>query len=122
MPDKTKIYQYRAHVASVYDGDTFRADVDLGFFTWIKNEQFRLARLNAPEVRGDERDQGLISRDRLRDLILDRDVIIETEKKGKFGRYIAEVFLEADDGTLVGILDDTARDPSDTPTPERGDA
>jgi micrococcal nuclease len=105
MPDKTKIYQYRARVVSVYDGDTVRADVDLGFFTWIKNEQFRLARLNTPEVRGEEREDGLIARDRLRELILDRDVVIETEKKGKFGRYIAEVFLEADDGSLVNVND-----------------
>lgn len=105
MPDKTKIYQYRAHVVSVYDGDTFRADVDLGFFTWIKNEQFRLARLNTPEVRGDERAEGLIARNRLRELVLGQDVIIETEKKGKFGRYIAEVFLDADDGSLLNVND-----------------
>lgn len=104
MPEKTKIYQYRAHVVSVYDGDTLRADVDLGFFTWIRSEQFRLARINAPEVRGPERDQGLITRDRLRELVLDQDVIIETEKKGKFGRYIAEIFLESD-GELVNIND-----------------
>ncbi|NBB74469.1 MAG: nuclease [Bacteroidetes bacterium] len=104
MPEKTTIYQYRAHVVSVYDGDTLRADVDLGFFTWIRNEQFRLARLDAPEIRGAERDDGLVARDRLRELVLDRDVVIETEKKGKYGRYIAEVFLE-DDSTLVNVND-----------------
>ena len=105
MPDKTKIYQYRARVVDVYDGDTLRADVDLGFFTWIRNEQFRLARLDAPEVRGDERDDGLVTRDRLRELVLDKNVIIETEKKGKYGRYIAELFLEDDDGALVNVND-----------------
>ncbi len=116
MLDKTKIYQYRARVVSVYDGDTLRADVDLGFFTWIKNEQFRLARLDTPEVRGDERADGLIARDRLRDLVLDQDVIIETEKKGKFGRYIAEVFLEADDGSLVNVNDVLLDEGLATPT------
>lgn len=105
MPEKTTIYQYRAHVVSVYDGDTLRADVDLGFFTWIKNEQFRLARIDTPEIRGSERPEGLVARDRLRELVLDCDVIIETEKKGKYGRYIAEVFLETDDGTLLNVND-----------------
>ena len=105
MPEKTAIYQYRAHVVSVYDGDTLRADVDLGFFTWIRNEQFRLARLDTPEIRGDERAEGLIARDRLRELVLDRDVVIETEKKGKYGRYIAEIFLESEDGSLVNVND-----------------
>ena len=105
MPDKTAIYQYRAHVVSVYDGDTLRADVDLGFFTWIKNEQFRLARLDTPEIRGEERDAGLVARDRLRELVLDRDVVIETEKKGKYGRYIAEIFYKDADGTLVNVND-----------------
>jgi len=104
MRTMTKIYQYRAHVVSVYDGDTLRADVDLGFFTWIKNEQFRLARINAPEVRGDEREDGLRTRDRLRELVLGQDVIIETEKKGKYGRYIAEVFLDTERG-LVNVND-----------------
>ncbi len=104
MPEKTNIYQYRARVVSVYDGDTLRADVDLGFFTWIRNEQFRLARINAPEVRGPSRNDGLRSRDRLRELVLDQNVLIETEKKGKYGRYIAEVFLDTE-GELVNVND-----------------
>jgi micrococcal nuclease len=116
MPEKTAIYQYRAHVVSVYDGDTLRADVDLGFFTWIRNEQFRLARLDTPEIRGDERAEGLIARDRLRELVLDRDVVIETEKKGKYGRYIAEVFLEDDDGTFVNVNDVLLDEGLATPT------
>lgn len=104
MPAITKIYQYRARVVSVYDGDTVRADVDLGFFTWIRNEQFRLARIDAPEIRGPSRNDGLRSRDRLREWVLGNDVLIETEKKGKYGRYIAELFLETEHG-LVNVND-----------------
>lgn len=116
MPDRTKIYQYRARVVSVYDGDTLRADVDLGFFTWIKSVQFRLARLDTPEVRGDERAEGLVARDRLRELVLNQEVVIETEKKGKYGRYIAEVFLETDDGSLVNVNDVMLDEGLATPT------
>lgn len=86
------LYNYKAKVISIYDGDTITAEVDLGFNVKL-TEKFRLAGINAPEIRGAEREQGLISRDRLRERILDQEVIIITQKdkKGKYGRYIAEV-------------------------------
>lgn len=89
------MYEYRANVISVYDGDTITAVVDLGFHISI-TEKFRLIRIDAPELRGEEREQGLISRDRLREMILDKDVIIKTYKdqKGKYGRYLAEIIFE----------------------------
>lgn len=89
------MYEYKAKIIKVYDGDTVTAVIDLGFNVSI-TEKVRLYGLDAPEVRGDERPDGLISRDRLRDRILDQDVIIKTQKdkKGKYGRYIAEIYLE----------------------------
>ncbi len=94
----SQLYHYRAKVISVYDGDTVRVDIDLGLGTWIRNEKLRLSRINAPELRGSEREAGLASRDFLRSRIQDKDVILETlkDKKGKFGRYIAEIWC--DDG------------------------
>ena len=90
-----KLYQYKAKITSVYDGDSVTADIDLGLKTWIKGEKLRLARINAPEVRGAEREQGLLSRDFLRELVEGKEVIIETikDKKGKYGRYIAEIWV-----------------------------
>lgn len=90
------LYQYRAKVMSVYDGDTIRVDIDLGLKTWIKNESIRLHRINAPEVRGSEKVKGLKSRDYLRKLILKKEVIIQTikDKKGKYGRYLGEIWIE----------------------------
>lgn len=89
------MYEYRAKVIKVYDGDTITVLIDLGFGVTFK-EKLRLYGINTPEVRGKERLDGLISRDRLRERILDEDVIIKTlkDKKGKYGRYIAEVYLE----------------------------
>lgn len=83
-----QLYCYRANVISVYDGDTVRADLDLGLKTWIKNENLRLARINTPELRGDEREAGLAARDFLRGKILDQEVVLETirDRKGKYGR------------------------------------
>ncbi len=90
------LYKYKAKVVSAYDGDTIRIDIDLGMKTWIKNEPIRLSRINAPEVRGSERIAGLKSRDFLRSLILDKEIIIQTikDKKGKYGRYLGEIWFE----------------------------
>ena len=86
-------YRYRAHVLKIYDGDTITVRVDLGFHTH-RIERLRLARIDAWEVRGEERPAGLVARDWLRSQILGRDVIVQTikDKTGKYGRYIAEVF------------------------------
>lgn len=103
---KDKLYLYRAVITSVYDGDTCTADIDLGFHTWCKNEKLRLNRINAPEIRGAERPQGLLARDWLRDQIDGKAVVVETIKdaKGKYGRYLAEIWLEVD-GNWVNIND-----------------
>lgn len=84
---------YKAHVEYVYDGDTITVDAELGF-TISKEEKLRLARIDAPELRGDERPLGLISRDALRELIDDKDITFTDEGTGKYGRTIAEVFVD----------------------------
>ena len=89
-------YTYRAVVVSVYDGDTITVDVDCGFGVWLKGQKIRLASINTPEVRGDERDEGLEARDALRAMLPGgRGIVISTQKdnkRGKYGRWIAEVY------------------------------
>lgn len=89
------MYEYKATVINIYDGDTIRADIDLGFGVIIKNQALRLYGINAPEVTGEERESGLISRDKLRELLLNKEVIIKTYKdsKEKYGRYLATIQL-----------------------------
>ncbi len=93
--DQSRLYLYRGRVISVYDGDTCTVDIDLGFKTHIKGEKVRLARIDAPEIRGIDRSAGLASRDYLRSLILGNEIILETEKdkRGKYGRYLGELWL-----------------------------
>jgi len=100
MNPQDHLYHYRGRVTSVYDGDTVTADLDLGLKTWVSGEKLRLYRINAPEVRGEQRPAGLASRDFLRALVLDKSVVVETvaDKKGKYGRYLAELWVEGDDG------------------------
>lgn len=101
------LYRYRAVVRSVYDGDTCTLDIDLGLGTWVHGEKVRLSRINAPEVRGDEREAGLKSRDFLRETIDGHDVVIETitDTKGKYGRYLAEIWLKQPDGCYANVND-----------------
>ena len=89
-----ELYAYKAKVIKAYDGDTVTLLIDLGLNTF-REENVRLARINAPEVRGEEKEAGLVSRDALREKILDKEVLIRTykDKTGKYGRYIVEIFL-----------------------------
>ncbi len=93
------LYRYKAFVTKVYDGDTITVEIDLGLKTFVKEEKIRLHRINAPEVRGEEREAGIESRNFLSNMILDKHIVLETikDKKGKYGRYLGEVFLEIDD-------------------------
>ncbi len=93
------LYYYRAKIISVYDGDTVRVDIDLGLKMWVHNEKIRLARINAPELRGDQKKAGLLSRDFLRGLVLEKEVILQTikDRQGKYGRYLAEIWLKQND-------------------------
>jgi micrococcal nuclease len=104
---KDNLYYYRALVVSVYDGDTCTVDIDLGLNTWVRGEKLRLYRINTPELRGVERPEGLKSRDFLREQIDGQKIIIQTikDKKGKFGRYLAEIWLPGSDGDLININD-----------------
>jgi len=94
------LYYYSAEVDRVYDGDTIFLNIDLGMSTFIKGEKIRLARKNTPELRGDEREEELKSRDFLVDLLKDKEMLLETikDKKGKYGRYLGEIWVETGSG------------------------
>ena len=92
-------YCYKATCTSVYDGDTVTLDISLGFNVVMHKQKIRLLGINTPEVRGSEREDGLVSRDRLRELIDGKDVIIAThkDKGGKYGRLLATIYLDGVD-------------------------
>jgi len=88
-------YYYKAVVTDVYDGDSVTLDIDLGFNSWLKNQKVRLYGIDTPEIRGDERGDGLISKARLVELIGGKEVVIESfkDKAGKYGRWIVTILL-----------------------------
>jgi micrococcal nuclease len=79
---------------SVYDGDTITVAFK-PYSTEYFKFHIRLAGIDTPEVRTknpEEKKQGLLVRDFLRKLILDKLVIIKCGKFDKYGRLLADVF------------------------------
>ena len=91
----------------MYDGDTVTGDVDLGFGIWIKKQKFRLMGIDTPEIRTKDKDEkvrGYEARDRLRELILGKTVRIRSFGKGKYGRWLVDIWIEDMDTRSVNQL------------------
>ncbi len=89
------MFTYNAHVKEVYDGDTITVDIDLGFGVFLRNQKIRLSGIDTPEVRGKEKKNGLVSRDKLREKINGKWITLRTEKsKGKYGRWLGVIWHE----------------------------
>jgi len=89
------MYEYKAKIKSVYDGDgAFEAIVDLGMKIHI-SKKIRLLGIDTPEMRGEQLQAAKVVRDFVRELILDKDVIIHTKRDstGKYGRLLADIFI-----------------------------
>ena len=101
------LYFYRAKVVYVYDGDTITVDRDLGLKVFVHGKKIRLSRINTPEIRSEERSNGLKARDYLRKLIMNKSIFIETikDKKGKYGRFLGEIYLSDKTGKLINVND-----------------
>ncbi len=94
-----KMYEYKAKLVRVVDGDTVDAMIDCGFSVFRK-ERIRLKGINAPESRTrdkEEKKRGLAAKARLKELIKEgkNEFMVKTsiDKKGKYGRLLGELFL-----------------------------
>ena len=102
------MYEYRAKINRVVDGDTVDVDIELGFGIVLSDERVRIMGIDTPESRTRdlvEKKFGLASKSRLKEL-LGKTSILKTEinkdgedMKGKFGRVLGDFITE--DGRLV---------------------
>ena len=63
------MYEYRAKLVKIVDGDTVDVDIDLGFGVWLKNERVRIMGIDTPESRTRDKVEkifGLAAKDRRR--------------------------------------------------------
>jgi micrococcal nuclease len=103
------MFQYRCSIVRVIDGDTVVLDIDLGFHTTVR-ESCRLRGIDAPEVRGEERPQGLESKAFLEWLISASDksddkFVCHTvrDRQGKYGRYLVDLWMETSVGDEICV-------------------
>lgn len=92
-------YVYRALVVKVYDGDTVTANLDLGM-SITRKCSCRLAGVDTPEIRtkvAGEKEAAYAARDRVRELILDKWVTLQSiEKPDKYGRLLVQIWTDDD--------------------------
>jgi micrococcal nuclease len=104
----SKLYHYKATVTRIVDADTLYVLIDCGFSIY-KKEKLRLARIDAPEIRGAEKIAGRAATDWLKSKVeVGDEVIINTTKADGFGRYIAEVFV-LDGDSYINISDELVK-------------
>lgn len=97
------MYEYRARLIKVVDGDTVDVDIDLGFGIWMKNERVRIMGIDTPESRTRDKVEKLFGKTasaRVKEL-LDEDIVLKTQiarngedMKGKFGRILGDFKVE----------------------------
>lgn len=98
-----ELYTYKAKILSVYDGDTCTADIQLGFYVIAHKVKLRLYGINTPEIRGgtaETKKAGITARDWLRDKVLGKEVILKSFGKGKYGRWLVDIYLDEDTVSL----------------------
>ena len=96
------MFEYKASLVKVVDGDTIDVDLDLGFGVWLKKQRVRFYGINAPESRTrdlEEKRRGLAAKDRVKELVenceeLSLRTIINKKARGKYGRILAEVLAD----------------------------
>jgi micrococcal nuclease len=93
------MYQYRATVTAIHDGDTYTLDIDLGLNVHLTDQKLRLAHANAPELPTPEGQAARlwVAATMPINTIVTIDTIKATGEKEKFGRWLAQVTLP--DGT-----------------------
>ena len=92
------MYEYKAIVERVVDGDTIDVIIDLGFKTW-KKVRVRMEGINTPESRTrdlEEKKRGLAAKDRLVEILKynNNECTLKVSGVGKFGRAIASVYVD----------------------------
>ena len=91
-----------AIITNVVDGDTFDADVKLGYGI-IVNQRFRINGINAPEVFGAEKEKGLVTKKFVAETFLNKNVLIINKGIDSFRRIIGEIYFINSDNILINV-------------------
>lgn len=101
------MYEYRAKVIRVVDGDTFDLEVDPGFHLEY-TDRFRLYGFDTPECRLGrgctplEKEIGLLVKEYVKQLIEGKTVTIRTYKEGSLKRWLCDIDPQQSFGCNLG--------------------
>ena len=108
------MYEYRATVVKVIDGDTVDVDIDLGFGIVMQDERVRIMGIDTPESRTRDKVEKLFGKAasaRVKEL-LSKDIILKTQiardgedMKGKYGRILGDFIIEDHEGEEEMLTD-----------------
>jgi len=100
------MYQYKAIITKVIDGDTVDVDIDLGFDVWLKNQRIRLYGIDTPESRTSDKVEkvfgNLAKAKVLHFCPVGEQIVLQTktdDSRGKYGRILGELITK--DGVNV---------------------
>tara|TARA_R110000744_G_scaffold57099_4_gene120199 strand:- start:1331 stop:1702 length:372 start_codon:yes stop_codon:yes gene_type:complete len=101
-------YIYGAKLLRVVDGDTADCMIDLGFDTWVK-ARLRFRGVDTWEKRTRdkaEKVKGLAASAFTKEYLEKNDgnFTIQSYGKGKYGRILAEIYIEGEDKSLNDLL------------------
>lgn len=88
-------YVYKAKIVNVVDGDTVDAVVNVGF-KMTSTQRLRLLDVDTAEMNDKDpilRAKALAAKVWMIDQVLNKDVMIKTEKSDVFGRYLAYIYV-----------------------------
>ena len=93
-------YTYSAKLERAIDGDTLELLVDLGFFITV-NVKVRLADIDCQPI---ETEEGKKATAFVEKELKKANLIIETRKKERYGRYLSYVYYSHDHKDFEGII------------------
>ena len=100
------MYQYKAIITKVIDGDTVDVDIDLGFDVWLKKQRIRLYGIDTPESRTSDKVEkvfgNLAKAKVLHFCPVGEQIVLQTktdDSRGKYGRILGELITK--DGVNV---------------------
>ena len=103
------MFEYKAHLLRVVDGDTLDARIDLGFSVFVK-KRIRLMGIDTWESRTrdlEEKKKGLAAKAYVKDLLENSDegkFSIISHGTGKYGRVLGELFVKGHDTSVNELL------------------
>ena len=102
------MYEYKAKLIRIVDGDTIEAVIDLGFEIGTR-KTIRLHGIDAPETRGvlkEEKLAGIKCKDRLEALLgaSKGEFTLVSHGVGKYGRVLGEIYVEGQLNSVNDLL------------------